>query len=118
MKICESEGFIDGVVISKTDCELLFKEYISEKMITLKSNTELPLNKMIRITVYGDWYLNDQHGAMPIDGCEVIYFELLNGSGIIDSMNALAALEHKGWNSFDDPMTEWKKIRSEENESI
>lgn len=114
MKLCESEGFIDGVVISKTDCEILFKEYISEKMITLKSNIELPSNKTIRITVYGDWYLDDQHGAMPAEGCEVISFDLLDGSTIMDSMNAIAYLEHKGWNSFDDPMKEWEKIRSEE----
>jgi hypothetical protein len=114
MKLCESEGFIDGVVASKTDCEILFKEYISEKMITLKSNKELPLNKMIRINVYGDWYLSDQHGAMPIDGCEVISFEFLDGSTIMDSMSAIAALEHEGWNSFADPIAEWKKIRSAE----
>jgi hypothetical protein len=29
-------------------------------------------------------------------------------------MNAIAALEHEGWNSFADPIAEWKKIRSAE----
>ena len=114
MKLCESEGFIDGAVISKTDCGLLFKEYISEKMITLKSNIELPSNKMLRITVFGEWFLSDQHGAMPLDGCTVVKFEELDGTTIMDSMNAITALEHEGWNSFADPIAEWKKIRSAE----
>lgn len=114
MKICQDEGFIDGVVLSKKECFYSIKEYISEKMITLKSDVELPLNKMLRITVFGEWYLSDQYGAMPLDGCTVVKFEQLDGTSIMDSMNAIAALEHEGWNSFADPIAEWKKIRSAE----
>lgn len=114
MKICQDEGFIDGVVLPKKEYFYFIKEYISEKIITLKSDIELPLNKMLRITVFGEWYLSDQHGAMPLDGCTVVKFEELDGTTIMDSMNAIADLEHEGWNSFADPIAEWKKIRSAE----
>lgn len=110
MKICQDEGFVDGVVLSKKECFYSIKEYISENIINLKSDRELPLNKILRITVFGEWYLSE-YGAMPLDGCTVVKFEELDGTSIMDSMNAIAALEHEGWNSFADPIAEWKKIR-------
>ena len=109
----DMEGFVDGVVLSKTDDGAVLKEYISGKEIALKSSKELPSNKMLRITVCGDWYLSDQHGALPLDGAKVVSFDELDKSTIMDSMNAIAALEHEGWNSFADPIAEWEKIRGE-----